>query len=205
MTPTRRLAVFTAAIVLAATANAQTGAPGMDRLASVEHRETVVSVREASDRGFVSTPLGANRYELTFSGQHFSSRDQLEGYLLYRAARVARDSGYAWFVLLHLPGDRGVDDHPARRNPSLGVRYGHWQPHWNYRLVGQEWQPWHPETGAPFWTDMVARRDVERFEVHAIIEGRHGAFPRRLPSAFNAARVIRDLETRFGSVGASAP
>lgn len=174
------------------------------RAPSAQHNLRGHALQQSSPYGFSSTAMGANRFELTFRGRRFVSRDQVEGYLLYRAALVTRASGGRWFVLLHLPGERGAQDHPARQSPAFGQAYVHWQPHWSYQLTGQGWQPWHPEWGAQFWADARAPRDVEQFEAHAIIELRRGAFRADDPMAFDAARVVRDLAPGFGSPDAAA-
>ena len=132
-----------------------------------------------------------DRIELTLSGARFTSRDDIEGLLLYRAARIAKTAGRNWFILLHLPGETGTDDHPAVRTPGFGAAYAHWQPHWSYYLASGGWQPWHPEWGAPFWADSV--RAPERFEAHAMIQLGHGSMPRDAPMAFDADRILRAL------------
>lgn len=140
---------------------------------------------------------GEHRLEVTSTGVTFTSRDALEGALLLKAARLTLERGQGWFRLLHLPGERpGV--HPARTNAGFGAKYGHWQPHWNYFQAGEGWQPWHPEWSAPFWTREVDRKNVERFELHAMIELGRGPLPRIGQTAFNAAAVRADLEPRYG-------
>ncbi len=187
------------------TDEALAGLSGVGGHVVLEHDGKGLGAQETAAGDFLSTPLGQHRYELTFSGRQFVSRDRVEGHLLYRAARVARARGYDWFVLLHLPGERGANDHPARRTSTFGAAYGHWQPHWTYQLSGQEWQPWRPEWGVAFWADAVPRREIEQFSVHAIIEGRRGPSRARQAMAFNAGRIIRDLRADFETAGASAP
>ena len=97
---------------------------------------------------FVSNRIGADKYEITFSVRSFASRDQVESYLLYRAALLTRGSGHGWSTLLHVPGERGTDDHPAERNPSFGEVYRHWQPHWNYYVTGEAGHPGIPNSEA---------------------------------------------------------
>lgn len=134
---------------------------------------------------------GDGRFELTLSGTRFTSRDTIEGELLRRAAQLTISKGQDWFMLLHLPGEQ-PDKHPPRPKPAFGVRYGHWQPHWSYKQSGAVWQPWHPEWGTRFWADEVNPKEVQRFEVHAMIESGKGPIPAH-ETAFDAKQVIRDL------------
>ena len=154
-----------------------------------------------SPEGFSVTNTGQLVKEVTYSGRKFISRDVIDGGLLYRAALITRQSGFRWFVLLHLPGEGGPDVHPPRAIPTFGASYGHWQPHWNYYVAGLGWQPWHPEWGVRFWaeeTDLVA---VERFEAHAMIEMANVSNQAEPQMNFDANQVARDLAPKFGVVG----
>lgn len=155
------------------------------------------SVKLKKDDGPVriaAVETAENQHEITFSGRRFTSRDQVEGYLLYRAALFAKQSGHRWFILLHMPGEGGPEAHPPRRSPTFGQAYGHWQPHWSYYRPVFGWQPWRPEWGVRFWADDMDLRDVERFEVHAMIELGRGAVPRDPQMAFDAEAVLKDLQ-----------
>lgn len=136
--------------------------------------------------------LSPDRFELVYSGTKFTSRDELERQLLLSSARLAVGHGKETFVLLALPGEQS-DAHPVRSDTGFGAKYGHWQPHWNYYLPKIGWQWWHPEWGAEFWTKDVDPAQVERFEVHAMIElgARGSAADNALP--FNALDIVREL------------
>jgi hypothetical protein len=138
------------------------------------------------------------RFEVTLSGRRFTSRDEIEGRLLVEAARLTRRQGSDWFVLLPLPGER-PGHHPTRANPAFGSRYGHWQPHWTYRVDSAGWQPWHPEWAAPFWTSGVDPRTVQEFQVHAMIEVGRGALPQDREIAFDARQVLSDVAAGFAA------
>ena len=155
--------------------------------------------REASE-GFAVIDTEDELKEVTFSGRQFGGRDEVEGYLLYRAALLTTQNGFGWFVLRHLPGEGGPDVHPLRLTPSFGAAYGHWQPHWNYYLKGVGWQPWHPEWGVRFWADEVNPKEVERYEAHAMIKMEHEFMPSDAGMSFDANRVVRDLGPRFSRV-----
>lgn len=84
--------------------------------------------REASGNfTFVDNENGLK--EVTLSGNHLSSQDELERRLLYKAASLTKQNGFSWFVLRHMPGEGGADAHPPRPAHSFGAIYGHWQSH----------------------------------------------------------------------------
>ena len=149
--------------------------------------------------GYAENEIEPGRYELTFSGHRLSSRAYVEGYLLYRAALIARVNNAGWFTLLYMPGEGGPDDHPARSDAPLGVKYGHWQPHWSYLLAGSEWQPWQPEWGTAFWTRDIAPAQVQGFQAHAMIDLGKGPAEHLLGNRFMTGDVLVDLRRKgFG-------
>jgi hypothetical protein len=151
-----------------------------------------------ADGRFASTEVGAGRFELTYSGEQFGSRDTVESYLLYRAAVLARKNRATSFLLLYLPGEGGPSVHPALPKRPSGPNYGHWQPHWNYYVTGTGWQPWRPEWGAAFWADEIDLARVQSYEAHAIIELLKDDRPREDQPVFNVNDVITHLEPNFG-------
>jgi hypothetical protein len=147
-------------------------------------------------KGFASSALGDDTYEMTYSGRWLGSRDAVEGRLLYRSALLARAQGKSWFRFLHLPGEDGPLSHPSRSSPSFGAAFGHWQPHWNYwSPLGL--QPWHPERGRRFWGDTEDAKGVERVEVHAMIKLGEGPFAAAEQTDFDVSAVLRDLRPAF--------
>ena len=144
--------------------------------------------------GYSEKRLAGDRYRVDFSGNSLTSRDRVEGYLLYRAAELALGDGYDWFLIVDRLTERDtqtyVEPDPFYR-PWYGNGYGWWRPHWRYYRGG--WYDWHPEWGGPFWGDTYDVRTIERFEAHAEILLRHGAIPADEPRAFDARRVLADL------------
>jgi len=51
-----------------------------------------------SGPGYSDEQLAANRWRVTFTGNSATKRQTVENYLLLRAAEVARQAGYRWFV-----------------------------------------------------------------------------------------------------------
>lgn len=142
--------------------------------------------------GYATAPVGTDTYEVTYSGRWLGSRDAIEGRLLYRAALAAKQHGKTWFRFLHMPGEAGPSSHPGRASPAFGAAYGHWQPHWTYR-VGSTSQPWHPEWGAPFWAETLSGQGVKHVEAHAMIELGNGPFKAAQQTDFGVAAVLKDL------------
>ena len=144
--------------------------------------------------GYSEQRIGEDRYRVNFAGNALTSRDRVEGYLLYRAAELTAQNGYDWFLIVDRLTERDtqtyVQPDPLYR-PWYGARYGYWRPHWRYRRRGG-WRDWHPEWGDPFLagSDVVT---VEQFEAHAEIVMHRGAVPAGENRAFDARRVMADL------------
>jgi hypothetical protein len=145
--------------------------------------------------GFSEQRLTEGRYRVNFAGNTLTSRDRVEGYLLYRAAELTVQNGYDWFLIIERLTERDVQTY-VRPDPSYrpwyGTHYSFWRPHWRYRRGGA-WLDWHPEWGDPFWAvgpDIVTN---EAFEAHAEIVMRRGAVPEGEERAFDARRVMTDL------------
>ena len=143
--------------------------------------------------------LMPERFELIYAGTKFTSRDEIERDLLLSAARLTLAHDAQSFVLLAMPGER-PDVHPSRRDAGFGVKYGHWQPHWNYLSPQFGWQPWHPEWGVEFWTREVDPTTVNRFEAHAMIQLGKSDSPLDDELQFNASEVVHDLTRPPGVV-----
>lgn len=147
--------------------------------------------------GYSETQLADNRFRVSFSGNCLTSRDRVEGYLMYRAAELTLEQGYDWFLILDRLTEREartyVHPDPLYR-PWFGSEYVYWRPHWRYYREGLGWRTWHPERGDPFWTERVRVSTIEEFEAHAEITTHTGPAPADEERAFDARRVIADLE-----------
>ena len=150
---------------------------------------------QAVSGGYSEEQLADNRWRVNFAGNTLTSRDRVEGYLLYRAAELTLQNGYDSFVIIDRLTERDVrtyvEPDPFYR-PWYGRDYLYWRPHWRYYRDGG-WAVWHPEWGDPFWADRYDVRTVQRFEAHAEIVMHRGAAPDEL-RGFDARQVIADLE-----------
>lgn len=172
-------------------------APGEARDRPAPVATKAVGAQVAGDGQLRTAEVEPGRYELIYLGRRLRSRADVEHYLLYRAALLARAKGAISFSLLYLPGEEGPTRHPAPPSPSSGPDYGHWQPHWTYYVTGFGWQPWHPEWGAAFWADGIDAARVEKYEAHAIVRLSDGAELEEGQPDFSVSEVLRHLEPRF--------
>ncbi|MGB5077028.1 MAG: hypothetical protein WBO17_06070 [Sphingorhabdus sp.] len=141
--------------------------------------------------GYSEVRLGDNRYRVTFDGNSLTSRDRVEGYLLYRAAELTLENGYDWFRIVDrfTERDRRTYAEPMYR-PWYGYYY--WRPYWRYYRPRVGWRDWYPFGPDPFWGDDVDVRTVEEFEAHAEIVMGRGAVLKD-ESIFDARKVVADL------------
>ena len=145
--------------------------------------------------GYSEQRIADGRYRVDFAGNSLTSRDRVEGYLLYRAAELTVQDGYDWFLIVDRLTEHDVATYVRPDpfyDPWYGNGYGYWRPHWRY-YRGGSWRVWHPEWGGAFWSDGVDMRTVERFEAHAEIVMRRGPLPAGEERAFDARRVLADL------------
>ncbi len=114
--------------------------------------------------GYSETRLDENRYRVNFSGNSFTSRETVEGYLLYRAAELTVESGYDWFQITDHTTEadrRTYVERSPRYSPWYGSSYLYWRPHWRY-YRGGVWATWHPYGRDPFWSYDTDIRTVEQ-------------------------------------------
>ena len=153
----------------------------------------------SSGGGFSDTRLEADRYRVTFQGNTMTSRETVEGYLLFRAAELTVQNGYDWFAVVVRDTDRQTRTYSQPDpfyNPWYGG-YGFWRPSWRYYGRGYGWRGWDPFWGDPFWASRMDTRTVEQFEASAEILLHKGAKPEGDASAFDARAVIENLKPRI--------
>lgn len=150
--------------------------------------------------GYSEQRIENNRFRVNFAGNSLTSRETVEGYLLYRAAELTTQEGYDWFTIADRNVDRDtrtyVDRDPFYR-PWYGPSYGYWRPSWRYYGGGFGWRTWDPYFGDPFWADRMDVRTVDKYEASAEIVMQRGAKPNDDPRAFDARAVIANLGPRI--------
>ena len=152
----------------------------------------------ASLGGFTEQKVETNRYRVTFKGNSLTSRETVEGYLLFRAAELTVQNGYDWFALAQRDTDKktttSVDTEPFGRSWYGG--YGGWRPYWRFYGSGYGWRGLDPFWGGPFWNDRVDIRTIEKFEASAEVVMAKGTKPEGDVSAFDARAVIENLKPK---------
>lgn len=148
--------------------------------------------------GYSDQRIESNRFRVSFAGNSLTSRETVEGYLLYRAAELTLQEGFDWFSIV----DRNTE--ADRRtyidtfgSPWYGPGFGYWRPYWSYYGAGYGWRGWDPYWGSPFWGDSIDVRTVTKFEAAAEIVTQRGPKPADDPRAFDARAVVENLGPRL--------
>ncbi|WP_447952817.1 CC0125/CC1285 family lipoprotein [Sphingopyxis chilensis] len=146
--------------------------------------------------GYSDVQLASDRYRVTFEGNSLTSRDQVEGYLLYRSAELTLAQGYDGFSIVQRETEhrveRRIEPDPLYR-PWYGSAYAYWQPEWRYYGRPYGWRSWYPYGGDPFWTSHIDVRTVEQFEATAEIVMHRGPKPDGNGKSFDARDVVAEL------------
>ena len=126
---------------------------------------------------FTATKKGATGYHLVVAGHKFTSRDDIEKYLAWRAADLTM-----------------ADKVPApKRDPAAprhSFKMANFQPVWRYKTKGAaDWKSWSPYTGAAFFADGIKAEDITDFEASADIVVRKGVMDDADPLGYEAGAV----------------
>lgn len=155
---------------------------------------------QASSGGYSETRIERDRYRVNFAGNSMTSRETVEGYLLYRAAELTLQEGYDTFSIVDRHTDKDTrtyaDPDPFYR-PWYGAGYGYWRPSWRYQGRGFGWRAWDPIYGDPFWGDRIDIRTVEKFEAGAEIVMKHGPKVEGDVRSFDAHAVLANLKPKI--------
>jgi hypothetical protein len=150
--------------------------------------------------GYSEIRFEADRYRVTFAGNTMTSRETVEGYLLFRAAELTLQNGFDWFAINDRNTDRNVRtlvQPDPFYSPWYGPGFGFWRPSWRFRGAGFGWQTWDPWFGGPFWANSVDIHTVQDFEASAEIVMRKGTKPADDLRAFDARAVVENLKPRI--------
>jgi hypothetical protein len=151
---------------------------------------------QATSGGYSESRIEPNRWRVNFVGNTMTSRETVEGYLLFRAAELTLQNGDDWFQMVDRNTARNartyVDPDPLY-HPWYGPGFGYWRPSWRYRTYGYGWRTWDPFWGDPFWAYGVDVTTVQNFEASAEILAHKGPKPAGDPRAFDAHAVVANL------------
>jgi hypothetical protein len=155
----------------------------------------------ATAGGYSESRIEPNRWRVNFSGNTMTSRETVEGYLLFHAAELTLQNGDDWFSI----NDRQTDaksrtyvEPDPFYHPWYGSSFGYWRPSWRYRGRGYGgWRTWDPFFGDPFWADRMDVQTIQSFEASAEIVTHKGAKPADDPRAFDAHAVVENLKPKI--------
>jgi hypothetical protein len=154
----------------------------------------------ATSGGYSESRIEPNRWRVNFSGNSMTSRETVEGYLLFRAAELTLQNGDDWFSIVDRQTDaksRTYVDPDPLYHPWYGGGFGYWRPSWRFRGRGFGWRTWDPYFGDPFWADRYDVQTIQNFEASAEIITHRGAKPADDPRAFDAHAVVENLKPKI--------
>ncbi|KRQ95417.1 hypothetical protein CQ10_32655 [Bradyrhizobium valentinum] len=142
---------------------------------------------------FTVQKRGDSRFHLVVAGHKFTTRDDIEKYLAYRAAELTMEQKATWFTLVETR-TKG-DTAPLPERDPAGLRYSfrmeYFRPVWRYKSSGSStWKTWSPFAGTAFISDDA--KSITDFEVSADIVLHKGQMDDANPLAFEA-RAVSDL------------
>ena len=126
-----------------------------------------------------------------------TSRETVEGYLLFRAAELTLQNGYDWFAIVDRHTDaqaRTYVEPDPLYHPWYGPGFGYWRPSWRYRGARLRLAQLGPVLRRPFWAD---RLDVQHHrELRGLRRDHHpqGRQARRRPARLRRPRGGREPE-----------
>ncbi len=190
----RARAILTAAILAVGLVGCATPTPYQPRVKG-----------SATSGGYSESRIEPNRWRVDFTGNTMTSRETVEGYLLFRAAELTLQNGDDWFSMVDrdtAANRRTYVEPDPLYHPWYGPGFGYWRPAWRYRSARLGWRTWDPWFGSPFWADQVNVETVENFEASAEIITHKGAKPADDPRAFDAHAVVENLRPKIKYPGA---
>jgi hypothetical protein len=183
---------FTAALALAApvyAADPPPSAPASQNPGAAAS-ETPPMVPPAAPGVFTAQKKGANGFHLVVTGHKFTSRQDIEFYLAYRASEITTQQKGSWFTLTENRA-KGDTAPPSKRDPA-GLRYSfrmdHFRPIWRYKTgASPNWKRWSPFSGVAFPESEL--KSASAYEVSADIVVHKGFMDDADPLAFEAGAV----------------
>ncbi len=158
-------------------------------LAACATPSTPYQARGEGRYGYSEQQIEANRARVSFRGNTFTHRDQVETYLLYRAAELTIAQGFDFFVAAH----REVETEHRRVADPFYPRFApvfyYYSPRWGWRAY---YDPFFSPFYDPFFDDR-STYEVTRYEATAEIAMFHGTKPADNADAYDAREVMARL------------
>jgi hypothetical protein len=147
-----------------------------------------LSSSNAVSGGFTDQRLDDTHFRVTFKGNDLTSREQVETYLLYRAAELTVSQGFDWFEM--------VDRNTVNRGDAFVTGYGgYWAPYWRFH-GGWGWGQWDPFWDGPWGAGYDVER-IDRYEAIAEVAVGHGPKAGGDIRAFDARQVMANLAPKI--------
>lgn len=128
--------------------------------------------------GYSTQQIEDNRFRVVFAGNSVTPRENVQNYLLYRAAEVTLETGHDWF--------RVVDQDLERSTRYTGTVDPWYDPFWFDRRDRR--------FGRPFGPSTVTAYPIDRYTAFADILVFEGEKPADDVNAYDARDVLRRLE-----------
>jgi hypothetical protein len=145
--------------------------------------------------GYADQALDDTHFRVSFRGNDMTSREQVETYLLYRAAELTSAKGFDWFEMV----DRHTQNTGETFIEPYGP-YGYWRPSWRFGRRGG-FGGWYD----PFWGPDATLDTIDRFNASAEVVVGHGPKPANDPRAFDARQVMQNLAAKIVRPGEAPP
>ena len=137
---------------------------------------------EPGGYGITEHQIDARDWEVSFSGNRFTTREQVENSALYRAAEIAAGAGADGFLVL-----KEVVDHKERYNEPFYGPYGYPYVAYGYHRYAHLLVPMRPYYEAPGELYTVTLR-VRLFS---------GSPPPNLGTPYNAQELLANLKSKI--------
>ena len=141
--------------------------------------------------GYTDQQLDQTHFRVSFIGNTLTSRQQVETYLLYRAAELTLQQGFDCFTIVNRATDRHVEIRVDPYGPYGGGFYPGWSPSW--RLHGPwGWHYYDPWLGSPFFPGRYDFDTVDSYEATADV-ALSRAPCNTTPGTFDARQIVQNL------------
>jgi hypothetical protein len=153
-------------------------------------------VPDAAPGVFTAQQRGPARFHLVVTGHAFTSRETIEKYLAYRAAKLTMDQHFSWFSFVEsrAKGDKAPLPKPDPSGPRYSFRLEFFRPVWRYKTAAAPaMQRWSPFSGAAFFANGSDSKGVTQYEVSADIVLHKGMVADDNPLAFDASALSQFL------------
>ncbi len=129
--------------------------------------------------GYREQGVETDRFRITFTGNSYTTREQVENYLLYRAAELTLERDKDYFIVERQDTER-------KERVITSVHHAHYRA-FPYTIYGGYWR-------ADRVYAVDSYRLVDRYEAVAIVKIYSGEPPEDNVSAYDARDVIKTLE-----------